>query len=258
MNNKLWFLVGIVMFLITISSALGLSHSVRVVENTDQCLTDCYTIYEVCGLTKDVSVGFEFDKVEVDEKTKKNKGFKEKNVKNVDYSFNRNIVKKGDCELITIKGHKMPYENIDNIPIIDGTKHSEFIWWNSAWQNRIELEQTGMITEEGTITRLEIPDINVLQCNNINLDDLRITWENNSYAEERYIKKYIRNNKAVVYINSTNKTGGNYYMYCNNSLAINNDDGSKVFYFYDEASENVGVNYSKWEFITRCGCSYFY
>ena len=250
MNNKLWFLVGIVMFLITISSALGLSHSVRVVENTDQCLTDCYTIYEVCGLTKDVSVGFEFDKVEVDEKTKKNKGFKEKNVKNVDYSFNRNIVKKGDCELITIKGHKMPYENIDNIPIIDGTKHSEFIWWNSAWQNRIELEQTGMITEEGTITRLEIPDINVLQCNNINLDDLRITWENNSYAEERYIKKYIRNNKAVVYINSTNKTGGNYYMYCNNSLAINNDDGSKVFYFYDEASENVGVNYSKWEFIT--------
>jgi hypothetical protein len=261
MKKIILFMLLIIFFVVLLSlNVFGdvkeLSHSVKVVENSDECLVDCYTIYEVCAISKDVSVTFEFDKkIEDFEKVKagfykkqdSKKSFLKKNVDYKNYDVKNSFIKKGTCENITITAKKFPNEIIDNIPIIDGIEHTEFIYWNMSWIYKFPLNYSTNIYENNTIGRFAINDTAHFDFfDTINLNDLRLTWENDTTAIELKTFKWVNSPSAVIYFNTINYSNGNYYMYYNNPTAPNNDDPNGLFYFYDNANDSVGVNTSKW------------
>ena len=265
--KKKFFVLGLFFLLVLSSFVFGeieeLSHSIRVVSNTDECLINCETVYEVCAISKDVSVSFKFNKkTESFIQDSNNKGFysKEKDeekgspliknavFKNYEVKGNKgNLVSKGTCENITITAKKIPNEIIDNIPVIDGIEHTEFIYWNMSWQIKQLLETTGTMIGNNRVARFQINNLSTLHCGLINCSDIRIVWENTTTAIERnYFFFNSSGTKGVLYLNISNITGGNYYLYNNNSLAHHVGNGSKVFYFFDDARDNVGIPGNKW------------
>lgn len=264
-KNIIWLML--LLFLpIVFSQSISpsVTHTIKVIDNTDECLVDCYTTYEVCALTKNVDVNFDF--VRNDKKVFGNTLLTNTilssytpnyvlttNAKGV---INPNVVNVGNCRNITVSVDKLPKQRIDNIPIVDGVRHSEFIWWNSSWNNRYQIEIENDILSDGITERLAVDDAqNTLGCAQADLDDVRITWENETYAEERPYFLWLEGTKMIAYINMTNKEGGNHYVYCNNSIVSSNNDPNATFYLYDDFSE-PSVNTTRWqkyEMSKSCG-----
>jgi hypothetical protein len=145
MKNKLFVLL---IFLLTIFcvSNIGNAIKVSVVENTNQCLTDCYTIYKIEG-AKDFS---DFDLyfkdargLIVSENKDKLKSYGIAKKDNESYTkLDKTSLKtksSKDVEYIKITGTKRFDENIDNIICIGKKCWEEFAWWNSSWQYKTNI-----------------------------------------------------------------------------------------------------------------------
>jgi len=134
-----------------------LNGKLKVIENTDQCLIDCYTIYEYTPSkdhNSDFNVKYYREKIS-NEKISNEKlvekikqeckivGYKtyyelvEKTGKMKDKKFKRN-----EKIIFKISGKKKPFENIDNVVFLGNKEWKEYAWWNSSWSYKREITIT--------------------------------------------------------------------------------------------------------------------
>ena len=268
-KGKIFILLLGFLFLIGVPVVFGAepSHSVSLLSNTDQAIIDCESEYEVCALTKDVSVGVKFNVDTYEIIRNKNNQIINRKLINKEiglkYSYiqkeseqpvkdlfiSSTLIKHGTCEIVTIKAKKKFNENIDHIPIIDGTPHYEYAWWNMSWQNKTEIVIDGTIKVNGSKTHLYTTNFSRTGCNQIDYDDIRITWENSTdIIEQSFFYSGTSTTGLSLYFNSTTNEG-KYYLYCGNPTASNGGTaGNDFFYFFRDASLQVGVNNSIWTY----------
>lgn len=251
------------LLLLVLIAGLCSAYSIELVSNTDQCLVSCETTYKVCtGVDETANVSFGFNKknneYKIDDLNNKfllKNDYLFSNVNIKDFSLNNKkknyTVSPDKCELITIEGKKMPFEEVDNIPIINGNFHTEYIWWNSSWNYKYLINLSKPVSS-GYVQDLHIDSISSLNCE-ADLGDLRVVWENDSLAEELpyYFVQY-KSNSALVYFNTTSSTNGNYYLYCGNPLVSTSRNGFNVFHVFDDFDNGV-FNTTKWNVTQTVG-----
>lgn len=137
---------------------------------------------------------------------------------------------------LTISGTKKIDSSIDNIPVISlaGNTYvgTQWAWWNSSWNNRIELKLAvnGTIDTNHVLDTIElnISQIPNLYCSNNGCTDIRILI-NDTISNFVEIGHQIKNNSVlpslqmlIIPINYTT-TGINYsmFLYFNNTAATN-------------------------------------
>jgi hypothetical protein len=112
--------------------------SLELLENTDRCIYDetiekdyCYSIYKFCDNSFNPSmVNFIFKKGNEQEYKRALK----------DLDFETEVENLGDkCYKVKIEAHKNPYQDIDNIFCYDETCFYEFVWWNSSYPYKFEI-----------------------------------------------------------------------------------------------------------------------
>jgi hypothetical protein len=113
---------------------------VSVVENTDYCMTDCYTTYKVEDVKDFTTFATQFK-----DKEEKAKSIKYEISSRTDtrlaYEKSETLLKasKDTVRYIRIDGKKKASESIDNVICLDGTCFKEFIWWNGTYKRKMQV-----------------------------------------------------------------------------------------------------------------------
>lgn len=115
--------------------------TVKLLENTDHCEEDCYSVYQVCGTTvskSDVSLDYKTDSkttaTVLDEKI--------------------TVTLEKGCYNVRVEGKKGKFANVDNIPTFKGYEFPEFAWWNSTWKYRQAIDVN--VSDGSTLTDYQV------------------------------------------------------------------------------------------------------
>jgi len=114
--------------------------SVKLLNNTDFCETDCFSIYRICSnsTTKTSDITFKFS----NEKEQLKDSSLLKSVPIIDIKTDKN------CYDIRIDGKKGIFDNIDNVPCLKDICFNKFAWWNTTYIYRFNID-------DGNITNYE-------------------------------------------------------------------------------------------------------
>lgn len=267
LNILIVFIVLInLMVLSHLSHLVSAQQTVELFDNTDYCDNDCYSIYRICGVNNlklsDVSASFE----------KPNK--KKASINNIEYE----IEKDNKCYKFTVRGKKQMFDNVDNIPTINGIAYPEFAWWNSTWLYRMPFNvniSSGDVPAGFQIMDLKLNTDNVPtdwnwtnECDGGNMTRSRLTNELDveiNWSLFHCNSTYIHIPFAVSsQLNTTNMT---YYLYYNNLNAVAEAGNGVVFPDFFDNFEDCDES-DWWEdadgvkeigtTITRGGCSYYF
>jgi len=187
--------------------------TVKLLENTDQCLEDCHSVYQVCGTTiskSDVSMDYK------DRLARTSQILDEKVT----------VTSSKGCYEVRVDGKKNRWEDVDNIPTFKGYEFPEFAWWNTTYKRK----QLSVCTYDGDLQNGIEVSYNT-NGNGINADgsDFRVIYDDGSATElDRWNITYFNENATDIWFplqaNISNGT-------C---------DNSSYYYYYGVASPETG------------------
>lgn len=255
---------------ITITNALGLGHTIAeytLLENTDECLIDCYAIGE-SKLYDDKTLLF----TEIDFKDKRD------NSRNINYNV---YLESTDCEDITkqnftysldlkiktwvnnytveecttdwkkykgnalksgmykwkIEAKKDQHLNIDWIASAQGEKFTEWAWWNTSWNYKKQLNITSVHNVNDYATQITVTYDSDM---NSDFSDLRFTNSAEDTELSYYLQGKIDSTNATIWVKSDLIIGNtSLYMYYSNAGASSKSNGTQTFLFFDDFSSNL-------------------
>lgn len=150
-----------VIVLITIVTGAK-AETVRMIENTDYCMENCYTIYEVCNGKEEMKENTDFT---IYTKTDKGIEFIKPEGKIREIKSKTEKSKEG-CTTINVTGKKDPFESIDNILCTREKCYEEYAWWNAYWKSctNININATdGIARDKELAYRINISNITFTQ-----------------------------------------------------------------------------------------------
>jgi hypothetical protein len=233
---------------VTIRDWLGLSDylTVKLVDNTDQCLIACSATFELTP-AQTMKPKDALEKVAF-------KDFRDNNVKikyevkvNGEDFYKLKELKKGVTYTIELIGHKSPMQKVDWLSTIGGLEINEWAWWNTAWQKKIQLNFTAVGNFPAGYAAL----VNITYDSDMIADGRDIRFANSAETTEldywieevsnsTYIYTWIELDQAVT-------AGNNYtaYMYYKNPEVATSSDIEGTMDIGDDFSDTT-FNTSKW------------
>jgi len=266
--------------------------SYTLLDNTDQCLIDCYAIGTAVllkdgflfedlkflnGKIRDSKVilingeSYETDifdykqicTTEIDVNTSKeyqscnNEQIgAHKEIRYKDIEYNGEILKAGTYNW-KIEGIKEINDKVDWIATSNSVDLKQWAWWDAGWSKKkaINVSENSNIAQTGYSVRLNVTYDSDMQAD---FDDLRFTNGTETAEIGYFIENYTISSSAIVWINTslTANINNTIYMYYGNAGASTTSNGDKAFLFYDNFNDpNNAVNTTKWSIITNAACA---
>jgi len=148
--------------------------------------------------------------------------------------------KEGDEIVLKVLVEKDRGKNIDWLPKFYGEEISELAWFNTSWNNKIQVN----ITENGGTTRNDYAvklQVNFSTGMNTNYSDLRFLNYTETGELSYWIESY-NNTYATVWLKVPLLQASNItsvYMYYNNPTALTTSNGVNTFLFFEDFETNL-------------------
>lgn len=238
------------------------TYNVTLDDSTPQCLGDCNATFTICTIGAPQNVKFVYDIIE-----RRETRFTYLDVTNNNVTFNNtgldgvltqdgvplanldaaSVVLAGQCDTYVVDVEKnSTLLDIDIVPYVGNDRIGNLTWINSSWNRRIRLDNATSLSGDNKLNRYLVSDIDDLSCA-ADYSDVRVTWENDTYMEDRNFTWWDFGTGLLVYFQSTNKTGGNHYLYCDNDetvVSLKNPEG--VADVYEPCDSDGSLNNTKW------------
>lgn len=277
MNSRMVFILAFALLLVGTTSAWQKSDFVKLIENTDACLTDCHTVYQ---LTNPTNVDYT-----ITDNSKFAIRFVQKYLGDLDdYSlFLNSSVSKvvnvtdfGQCSFgngtkyscitgyhnetrmqevwtpftpigttftrrtaykLMVVGKKELGANIDNIISYGGYDFPEYAWWNTTWFSCVNLTSTESMARINAITRVQVNCSNDVSCQWGRL--VNSTCQNGG-SQVGSLLDNVSTSGTLLNVTFVD-TGANYSWYFNNVSGVGYDFPPAAILDHDEFNSTFNV-----------------